>query len=160
MARREQDREDILREATALVERVELEVDGMAEPVVVGFRRASGPAFFFGADPVYQFNSQGQLRRGYRQGRLLKAEAGRLVELTRERTSSQVILHRHQLDEQQCHEYLAELEGRLAELRAALESNSFRVTGQVPVDADVVGRVVDWLAGMQGRPAIADLPNA
>ena len=116
-----------------------------------------------GSDPgcrIRPVNSQGQLRRGYRQGRLLKAEAGRLVELTRERTSSQVILHRHQLDEQQCHEYLAELEGRLAELRAALESNSFRVTGQVPVDADVVGRVVDWLAGMQGKPAIADLPNA
>ena len=160
MARREEDHEDILREATALVERVELEVDGIDGPVVVGFRQSSGPAFFFGTDPVYQFNAQGQLRRGYRQGRLGKAGTGRLIELTRERTSSRVNLRRHQLDEQQCNEYLAQLEDHLEELRQALESNSFRVTGQVPVDADVIGRIVSWLAGMQGRPPIADLPNA
>ena len=54
MARLEEDREDILQEATALVERVELEIENLEDPVVVGFRRDSGPAFFFGADPVYQ----------------------------------------------------------------------------------------------------------
>ena len=160
MARLEEDHEDILQEATALVERVELDVDGMDGPLVVGFRKASGPAFFFATDPVYQFNSQGQLRRGYRQGRLLKAEAGKLIELTRERTSSSVNLKRHPLDEQQCNDYLAQLEDHLEELRRALESGSFRVTGQVPADADVVGRVVQWLAGRAGRPGIADLPNA
>ncbi len=160
MARLEEDHEDILQEATALVERVELDVDGMDGPLVVGFRKASGPAFFFAADPVYQFNSQGQLRRGYRQGRLLKAEAGKLIELTRERTSSSVNLKRHPLDEQQCNDYLGQLEDHLEELRRALESGSFRVTGQVPADADVVGRVVQWLAGRVGRPGIADLPNA
>ena len=50
MARHQEDREDILREATALVERVELEIENLEDPVVVGFRRDSGPAFFFGAD--------------------------------------------------------------------------------------------------------------
>ena len=39
MARREQDREDILAEATALVERVELQIAGETDPIVVGFRR-------------------------------------------------------------------------------------------------------------------------
>ncbi|MEE2685045.1 MAG: hypothetical protein VYB09_01950 [Planctomycetota bacterium] len=160
MARLEEDREDILQEATALVERVELDVDRMDGPLVVGFRKASGPAFFFAADPVYQFNSQGQLRRGYRQGRLLKAEAGKLIELTRERTSSSVNLKRHPLNDQQCNAYLAQLEDHLEELRHALEAGSFRVTGQVPADADVVGRVMQWLAGRTGRPGIADLPNA
>ena len=39
MARRESDREDLLREATALVERAELTIEGFDEPIVVGFRR-------------------------------------------------------------------------------------------------------------------------
>lgn len=37
MARHSEDREDILPEATALVERVELEIDGLEDPLVVGF---------------------------------------------------------------------------------------------------------------------------
>jgi hypothetical protein len=160
MARHQEDREDILREATAFVERVELEIDGLEDPVVVGFRSASGPAFFFGADPVYQFNSQSQLRRGYRQGQLLKAEAGRLIELRRERTSSSMNLVRHELDEQQLSEFMRQLTGRLQLIREALQAQHFHVLGQVPVEVDVVGRLIRWLADMPAIPAIAEIPNA
>ena len=52
MALHEQDREDLLSEATALVQRVELRVEGFAEPVIVGFRRGGEASVFFGADPV------------------------------------------------------------------------------------------------------------
>src|SRR5688572_18570527 len=65
MARQEQDREDILREATALVERVELLIPEFPEPIVAGFRRDGSASFFFGADPVLQFNAQGKLRRAF-----------------------------------------------------------------------------------------------
>ena len=160
MARHQEDREDILREATAFVERVELEIDGLEDPVVVGFRSASGPAFFFGADPVYQFNSQSQLRRGYRQGCLLKAEAGRLIELRRERTESSMNLVRHELDEQQLSEFIRQLTGNLQFLGEALVSQHFRLVGQIPVEVDVVGRVSRWLAEMPAILTIAEIPNA
>ena len=160
MARHQEDREDILREATALVERVELKLDHLAEPLVVGFRQTSGPAFFFGADPVYQFNSQGQLRRGYRHGKLIKAEAGRLIELERERTATTVNLLRHALDEQQSNEYMQQLSERLGLLGRALLGGEFQVIGQVPAERDVVGRIIQWLAELPESPVIADRPNA
>ena len=74
MARRESDREDLLREATALVERAELTIEGFDEPIVVGFRRDGSASFFFGADPVYQFNTAFELRRAFVVGLLYKAE--------------------------------------------------------------------------------------
>src|SRR5688572_26999220 len=68
MSRRESDREDLLREATALVERVELLVPGEGEPVVAGFRRDGSLSVFFGPEAVYQFNSAGELRRAFAGG--------------------------------------------------------------------------------------------
>src|SRR3954447_20411722 len=97
MSRHESDREDLLREATALVERIELTVGGFDLPVVCGFRRDGAASFYFGADPVYQFNAVGQLRRAFVAGRLIKAERGRLVALSRERTENEVALVRHEL---------------------------------------------------------------
>jgi len=73
MAREEEPREDLLREATALVERVELQIEGFAETIVAGFRRDGAASFYFGQDFVFQFNTANQLRRGYVEGRLFKA---------------------------------------------------------------------------------------
>ena len=92
MARDESSREDLLREATALVERIELRITAPIsaahdrdDHVVVGFRANGAASFFFGDDPVYQFNSAGQLRRAYCGGLLFKATHGRLVSLQRVR---------------------------------------------------------------------------
>src|SRR5690348_4164205 len=107
MARQESDREDFLREATALIERVELHVTGFEEPIVVGFRRDGCASFFFGAVAVYQFNSAGELRRGYIEGLLYKAVGGRLIGLQRERTEAAVELQRLELDADQIAALLA-----------------------------------------------------
>ena len=88
MSRSESDREDLLREATALVERVELSIPGYGESIVVGFRRDGSASFFFGQSPVFQFNSQRELRRAFRDGLLFKTDNGRLVEMRRERTAT------------------------------------------------------------------------
>ena len=75
---RNPNREDLLREATALVERIELvphrdrQFDA-SEPIVVGFRADGALSIFFGDDPVYQFNAAGELRRAYCDGLLFKA---------------------------------------------------------------------------------------
>src|SRR5687767_7509073 len=98
MAREETDREDILREATALVERVELLVPGCAESVVMGFRRNGSASFFFGADPVYQFNTSGELRRAFVTGQLIKADRGTLAAFDRHRTETEVQFVRRDLN--------------------------------------------------------------
>src|SRR5687767_152707 len=92
MATSEHDREDILREATALVERVELIVPGCQEPVIVGFRRDGSASFFFGTEFVVQFNTSDELRRGYDHGQLLKADQGRLFTMKRQRQDNEVTL--------------------------------------------------------------------
>ena len=53
MAREEKEREDIFREATALVERIELSgLAGQAGSVVVGFWRNGCTSIYFGVESV------------------------------------------------------------------------------------------------------------
>jgi hypothetical protein len=160
MARQETDREDLLREATALVERMELLVDGCGEPVVAGFRRDGAASFYFGAEVVCQFNSAGQLRRAYLNGLLYKAELGRLASLRRERGPTEVVLARVDLSAAETAAIVSQLRLRLQTLQAALASGSYRVVGQVPADADIVSRIVEWLAARGQQIEIASRPNA
>lgn len=159
MARQESDREDLLREATALVERVELRVAGTAEPIVVGFRKDGAASVYFGASPVLQFNAAGELRRAFVDGRLLKAERGRLVALTRHRTAGEVALVREALTAAEHEELLAAAQLRLAALLAALEASAFEIVGVVPEQVDVALRVRRWLADRPSEMTVAARPN-
>lgn len=156
MAREEQDREDLLAEATALVERVELQVAGFSELLVVGFRRGGDASFYFGAEHVYHFNAAGWLRRAYASGLLYKAERGRLVSLERRRTAGQVQLIRHELTEDETAGFLTSLAARLATLCDALASGRFEPLRQEPAEPDLVGRIRDWLAAHAGNIRVAD----
>lgn len=168
MARDETDREDLLREATALVERIELCATGSAsafagaaqtEHIVAGFRRDGALSIFFGADPVYQFNAAGELRRAYCDGLLYKAERGRLISLERGRTSKEVQLLRRELSHEQQQTFLARMGERVHELMSELNSGALRIVGQVPDGADVLGRVRNWLTEHDGM-TIAKSPHA
>lgn len=159
MARHEVDREDLLREATALVERVELVVAGWSESVVVGFRRGGEASVYFGADPVYQFNLDGELRRGFREGRLIKAEGRRLVYLERQRSAAEVALIREPLGAGVSEQLLSDARRLLSELSASLQTGQFRELGRVPAEVDVVARVVAWLKTLPDPLVAADSPN-
>jgi hypothetical protein len=148
LARQEQHREDLLAEATALVERVELELPGQPEHVVAGFRREGAASIYFGEEPAYHFNTLGELRRAYDCGRLYKSEAGKLVSLDRQRGGGQVTLLRHDLDRAASELLLTELIDRLRALLDALHTASFYMVGQQPVAADVVGRLRSWLESL------------
>ena len=63
MARNEEDREDLMAEATALAERVELTVPQESDFVTAGFRRTGHLSLYFGQDPAYHFDEEGRLRR-------------------------------------------------------------------------------------------------
>jgi hypothetical protein len=169
MARDESSREDLLRQATALVERIELSPrttnlstaasNQFDQRIVAGFRRDGALSIFFGEDPVYQFNAAGELRRAYCDGKLLKATCGRLAALERERTEHQVQLVRHELSSAEEAEFLSQMERRLKHLSRSIDANMFEVAGQVPTDVDLLSRLRNWLSTHDKWP-IAAKPNA
>ena len=145
MSRQESDREDLLREATALVERVELRLPQQPESIVAGFRRDGSASFFFGQSPVYQFNSRRELRRAYVGGLLYKVDSSKLVEMRRERTAAAVELRSRQLSPEETAKFLLDAEDCLQRLRNAFVARIAEVIGQVPSDKDVATRVAAWL---------------
>lgn len=158
MARQESEREDLLREATALVERIELSLPNQPETIVAGFRRDGSASFFFGQSPVFQFNSSRELRRAFRDGLLYKTDSGRLVEMRRERTATAVELRSRVLTDDESATLLSESLARLTELREALAAGQAVVVGQVPENAngvDVKCRVENWLQLLTGEITIA-----
>jgi len=169
MAREESSRENLLREATALVERIELvphttgssaeasKLDG--QHIVAGFRRDGALSIFFGEDPVYQFNAVGDLRRAYCGGRLLKAVSGRLFSLTRVRTEAETQLVRHELSHAEESTFLSRMSGHLRGLAAILNGNAFEVIGQVPPNAKLPDRLQTWMT-THDQWKIATRPNA
>jgi hypothetical protein len=165
MARDESSREDLLREATALVERIELRqrlnaVSNLFDrPIVAGFRRDGALSIFFGEDLVYQFNASGELRRGYCNGKLLKATHGRLAALERVRAQHEVQLIRHDLSRDEEAVFLSQMEDRLRNVSRSLDANMFEVVGQAPPDVDVLSRLKKWLA-THDKWQIAAKPNA
>ncbi len=159
MARHERDREDLMSEATALVERIELETNDHRS-VIIGFRSSGCGSVFFGSDPVYQFNRRGELRRAYHDGQLFKAQLRQFVSLDRQRTPHGVHLVRHDLTADETAAFLDTMCGTLNALAKSIVRKQHRVLCQVPRDADLLRRVSAWLDEIATQPTIADSPHA
>jgi len=158
MARDQSDRENLLAEATALVERAEIAIED-GRTIVVGFRRDSSFSVFFDSEPVFQFNAAGELRRAYYEGRLIKAELGKLIALDRQRADGQVQLVRDEFDDARSQQFIQAMSQHLEELTSVLESDRFRLVGQVSPNADVMQRARDWLSSRPEPPTIAQSPR-
>ncbi len=159
MARVPEEREELLREARALVVRAEMEVDGFDEPVVVGFRRSGAASFYFGQDVVYQFNTADELRRAYLDGEMYKTEQRRLIRLNPRRTSESLELVRHESTPMETTEFLSAAAARIRQLQSALCENRYRLIGQVPRDQDVPMQIRHWLANLPANIALAETPK-
>lgn len=158
MAREEAPREDLLAEAVALSPRVELLV-GDGPTCVVGLRPAGGGSCYFGDDPVFHFNRQGELRRAFVDGKLLVARAGRLTALTRSRTPQETALLSSELTAPQTADLLAQCQTRLQALRAALAAGTARVTRAVPDSPHSLAAVRTWLDSLPEPTPIASRPH-
>ncbi len=154
MAKQEQDREDLLHEATALIERAEFRIAGTAESIFVGFRRNGSPSVYFGGELVYQFNDRNELRRAFAEGRLIKAEKGQLIWLERVREQADTTLVAHPFTAAEETTFLSHARERLSELHRSIEQQEVQLVGQVPPDAPVLRRILDWLAALP-RPLLA-----
>jgi hypothetical protein len=160
LARDEHDRENLLAEATALVERAELLVAGEVESVTAGFRRDGSGSVYFGDDPAYHFNTAGELRRAFCQASLYKAERRRLISLKRRRTAGEIQLVRNELTDEETSAFVDELGQRFTRLRWALANGDWQLVGQVPASTDVVGRIRRWLDDLVLPLPIAMAPRA
>ena len=169
MAGEESNREDLLREATALVERIEVvrrDLPGGSpdeaaerEHIVAGFRANGAFSVFFGDDPVYQFNAAGELRRAFCDGLLFKASRGHLVSIRRVRTANEVQLVTHVVSESEEAAFLTRALDHLNGFAQQMDDRVFEIVGQVPQNADVLGRARAWLVSLRSI-RIAARPNA
>ncbi len=159
MTRHQNDREDLLAEASALVVRAELELPTFPEPVVIGFRREGQASVYFGQDRAYHFNDRNELRRAYVSNLLYRADAGRLASLDRRRVEGETQLIRHDLSEQETDEFLRGARGRLLRVRRHFDRQEFRVVREVAGGEDVAARISGWLSSLPVEIEIAPSPR-
>ncbi|MCC6493294.1 MAG: hypothetical protein IT424_09755 [Pirellulales bacterium] len=155
MAREERDREDLLRDARALVPRVGLQVElgGRRVEVFAGFR-GDALSLFFDQDLVYHFNAAGELRRAFVGGRLIKAERRRLVALDRRRSAGEVVLEREELSQAAERSLLDAAMGLLEALAGALDGGNAEALGEEPAGGKGLSRLREWL-GARDRLNVA-----
>lgn len=141
MAKHEQDREDLMREAVALPDRVELSVAGFECLVTIGFRSNSAMSLFMGQDPVYQFDPDGRLRAAYVNGLLYRSQGTTLALLKRERTATETLLLRVDLDAESLHAFRTTMQNSLETLGVCLETGQFSIVRSVPESVDHIPRI-------------------
>ncbi|MCA9263054.1 MAG: hypothetical protein KDA60_04375 [Planctomycetales bacterium] len=157
--RERREREDIMREATALVERAEFQIAGSSVVYIVGFRRNGALSLFCDEDPVFQFTSAHELRRGYWNGTLIKAEVGRLVRLIRQRSESESLLIRRELSVDESSEFLAKARETLDAIVSAHQQHATTVLQSHPEDLDVIDKFVRWTRELPNSIPVAASPN-
>lgn len=159
MARNRSDREDLLREATALPDRVELQCG--TQTVVAGYRRNGALSVFFDASPVYQFNTDDQLRRAHVDDCLIKAVDHRLIRMRRVETETATELHSAPLEPSEQQQLLDEATAALSRLLEQLRDNQTVIVGEVCTGGSVVQRLREHLDRLLSRPLlVADRPHA
>jgi len=146
MAQHEDDREDLMREAVALPDRVELSVAGFASLITIGFRSNSAMSIFIGPDVVYQFDTEGRLRRAFVDGLLYRSQDTTLAMLRRERTHTQTLLHRTDLADDALQSFRSGMLLSLQLLEQNLNSTDFSVRRSVPAAVSHIARIQSTLA--------------
>lgn len=141
MARREIEREDLMRDARALARRIELRLPDEPEPVVAGFRPRGIVSVYFGADPVFHFDERARLRRAFVGGALYRSQGSTLARLVRRRTECETELRRHDLTPPELREFLARTSQRIERLGRAIAEGRVEVTRRVPADAELLSEV-------------------
>lgn len=146
VARLSQEREDLMNEAVALVPRSMLRVtiSGNTCEVFAGFR-GECLSLYFGSDPVYHFNSRGELRRAFAKDRIVKAVEGKLVIWQPDRQPHEVTMRSRPMEQGELADFGNEFSRRLDDLRRSLEQHSFEVVGEFPAESDIVRRLAAWL---------------
>lgn len=158
LAIEEHDREDLLRDGRMMPLRGEISIDGVT--VVVGFRDRGGLSLYWGADPVFQFNTRQELRRVFLNQERYAAEGGRLGLLSRDKRGGRVVFVRDEIDDAAELELRQLLMQRLARLKQAVgDSRGHWSVAEGDVD-ELLSRITDWFERLAEPIVVADSPNA
>jgi len=168
MAIEEHDREDLLRDGTAMSLRGEIVIDDLT--IVVGFRAQGQVSLYCGADPVFQFNAQQQLRRVYLDGKRYAADNGVLLQLHRPSQGGRVMFQRQAVAPEQSERIQNELACWIDRLQQTVVSSpaAWRTSTESPPsqgnaeDADLafIKRFAQWLKALSRPFAVAGGPHA
>ena len=131
---------------------------------MAGFRADGSASLFFADDPVYQFNTTGELRRAFVAGLSYKANGSQLAHggcQFRNSRGGRLQLEPGPFDAAAQSRLLAEMQTHLAALSAALARSEVKIAEQVPATAGVgtaPGRLASGDIG--DRADIAASPHA
>ena len=151
VARQESDKEDLIRDATALVERAELICDGSPTLVTIGFFRDGRCTVYFEQDPFYQFDSEGRVRRAYENGFLYRSQASTLARMDRHRPTNadgeteKVILQRFDLTEIELIDFRERMLGLIRSLRDSIQNRQYTVQRAVTPDGNIPAQTLTLL---------------
>ncbi len=146
MARQESDREDLMREATALLRRAELQLPGIDDPIFVGFRRTGAFSIYWGVDPVFQFDEEHRLRRAHANGFLYRTTGETLAKLDRVRTQSATELHRTDLSPDELTQFLDDAQNHCEQLLQALQTEQIVLVDAIPDEQSVLPAAAEFIA--------------
>lgn len=142
MAFHEQDREDLMQEATAYTRRVRFQLLGemhsdasiensmpsiAVKEVFCGWRESRAWSVYFDQDRVLHFNSQDAIRSIHWLGEKLVAQNGHLLELRRRPDSGRVSFERVQLSSEREQELLNDCRTLVMQVLPLLASSSHEV---------------------------------
>ncbi len=150
--RLEVDREDLMREATALCQRAEFDVIGESESVMAGYRSNGSLSIYFGPDPCYHFDPDRRLRRAYVDGDLYRTQGTTLARLHRDRINGTVELQRHDLTPHELTQFIERVIERLSRFEASVEDLTVSCVQQIPNDGDTPRRVSRDLKSLITQP--------
>ena len=144
MARHEHDKEDLIADATVLVDRAEYQLprntlDGCL--VTAGFRASDQLSVYFDQDPFYQYDADGRLRRGLEDSYLYRSQTQTLARMHRERDRNHTMLIRHDLTADELAAFRQRMRTRLARFAEALTAASVTRGRQVLVSDDFEERL-------------------
>ena len=159
MARFEQDREDLMREATRLLPRASWSTAEIDRRIVTGIRPPGALSVYFGADPVYHFNSRGELRRAFIDGLLWKADRGRLVRMRRARSPEQTLLMATTVEADEQATRLARLQAELATFIDSVKREQTQLIESVGPQADEREYWLSRLTVVAGCLRVANRPH-
>lgn len=154
MPRQEHDKEDLITDAVALINRVEYSVysDGLTSPQIVtaGFRSDHCLSVYFDQDPFYQFDLSGLLRRSYADGLLFRSQGDTLAKIKRQRSDGQVTLLRTDLTSTELQDFRASMQLRLQLLKNAIQSKTavrLRSVTEMPNFDTTLTKQIDAILG-------------
>ncbi len=158
MARHEADREDLMREAVALRQRILLS-SSKGQEIVIGFRADGSASIYVDQDPVWHFNRRGQLRRAFEAGQLIKAEAGRLHRMFRHREPNQVLLCSWPMSRDEQSAWVASVARTIRSLIEQWERGDLWVVQQIPAEEPVAQKALQLLRSLALGFSIAESPS-